>query len=51
MSVSGAILFIVIFLMAFWLLVFLMGIAIPYWVTMGALQMVKPKKVFEQDEE
>jgi hypothetical protein len=37
--------------MAFWLLVFLMGIAVPYWITMGALQMIKPKKVFEQDQD
>ena len=37
--------------MAFWMLVFLMGFVLPYWITLGVFQQLKPKRIFEDDEE
>ncbi|MFK8037756.1 MAG: hypothetical protein AB8B74_05660 [Crocinitomicaceae bacterium] len=47
----GTALFLVIGLMAFWLLAFLMGFAIPFWVTIGAMQMLRPKRLTDQEAE
>ncbi len=47
----GTALFLVIGLMAFWLLAFLMGFAIPFWVTVGAMQMLRPKRLSDQEVE
>jgi hypothetical protein len=47
----GTSLFLIIGLMAFWLLVFLMGFALPFWVTLGALQMLRPKRLTEEEVE
>lgn len=35
--------------LAFWVLIFLATVAIPYWVTLGAFDMMRPKKVLEED--
>lgn len=51
MSVFGIVLFLLIGGMAFWLLVFLLGFAVPYWVTLGALEQMRPKRIFEKEEE
>ena len=48
MASLGLALFLVIGLMAFWVLVFLMGFIIPYWVTIGAMQMLRPKRLLEK---
>ena len=47
----GTALFIIIGLMAFWLLVFLMGFVIPFWVTLGAMQMLRPKRLTDEEAE
>lgn len=51
MSFLGLALFLLIGGMAFWLLVFLMAFAVPYWVTLGAMQQLQPKRIFEDEEE
>lgn len=48
MASLGLALFLVIGLMAFWVLVFLMGFIIPYWVTIGAMQMLRPKRLLDK---
>ncbi len=47
MSIFGIVTFLLIGGMAFWLLLFLMGFILPYWITIGSFQMLKPKRVFE----
>ena len=47
----GTALVIIVGLMAFWLLAFLMGFAVPYWVTIGAIQMLRPKRLTEEEAE
>jgi len=37
--------------MAFWMLVFLMAFILPYWVTLGVLQQLQPKRIFEDKDE
>jgi len=37
--------------MAFWLLLFLLGFAVPFWITLGAIDQIRPKRVFEDEEE
>jgi hypothetical protein len=51
MSVFGIVLFLFIGGMAFWLLVFLMGFILPYWITLGALEKLRPKRILEDTEE
>jgi len=50
MASLGLALFLIVGLMAFWILVFLMGFIIPYWVTLGAMQMLRPKRLVETNE-
>jgi len=47
----GTAIFLIIGLMAFWLLVFLMGFILPYWVTIGAVQMLRPKRLSNEEAE
>ena len=52
MSVGGVVAFILVFGMAFWLLtVFLIGFVVPTWITLGFFKMIRPKRVFDNDEE
>lgn len=51
MSIFGLVMFLLIGGMAFWLLLFLMTFAIPYWITLGAIEQMRPKKVFDEEEE
>jgi hypothetical protein len=51
MSVFGIVLFLLIGGMAFWMLVFLMGFILPYWITLGVLEQMRPKRIFEEKEE
>lgn len=51
MSVFGIVLFLLIGGMAFWLLVFLLGFAVPYWVTLGVFEKMRPKRIHEDTEE
>ena len=50
MSAVGIVIFILIGGMAFWLLVFLLGFAVPYWITLGMMEKLKPKRIFEDNE-
>jgi hypothetical protein len=50
-SILGIVLFLLIFGMAFWMLLFLMGFILPFWITLGVGQSMRPKRVFEKDEE
>ncbi|WP_165851378.1 hypothetical protein [Brumimicrobium aurantiacum] len=51
MSIFGIVMFLLIGGMAFWLLIFLMAFVIPYWITLGAIEQLRPKKIFEEDQE
>lgn len=45
----GYALFIAIGGMAMWVLVFLLGFIVPYWVTIGSLEMLRPKRLTEEE--
>jgi len=50
MAVSlGIAIFLVIGLMAFWCLTFVLGFAVPYWLTIGAVEMLRPKRLTEKE--
>jgi hypothetical protein len=51
MSVFGIVLFLLIGGMAFWMLVFLMGFILHFWITLGVLEQMRPKRIFEEKEE
>lgn len=50
MSIFGIVLFFVIGGMAFWLLFFLLGFAVPFWISLGLFAKLRPKRVFETEE-
>jgi hypothetical protein len=50
MSTFGIVLFLLIGGMAFWLLVFLMAFILPYWITLGLFEQLRPKRIFEEEE-
>ncbi len=50
MSVFGIVLFLLIGGMAFWMLVFLMGFVLPYWITLGVFEKMRPKRILEDKE-
>ena len=50
MSFLGLALFLLIGGMAFWMLVFLMGFILPFWITLGVFQQLQPKKIFDEEE-
>lgn len=37
--------------MAFWLLFFLLGFVVPFWITLGVFAKLRPKRVFEDETE
>jgi hypothetical protein len=47
MVAFGIALFLCIGLMAFWVLAFLLGFAVPFWLTLGAVEMLRPKRLKE----
>lgn len=51
MVALGFAIFLLIGLMAFWSLAFLLGFAVPYWITLGALQMLRPKRLRDESDE
>ncbi len=51
MSIFGIVLFILIGGMAFWMLLFLMGFILPFWISLGIFEKMRPKRVFEEDKE
>ena len=50
MVALGFALFLVIGLLAFWVLVFLLGVAVPMWITLGTIEMLRPKRLVETAE-
>tara|TARA_R110002072_G_scaffold266303_1_gene425187 strand:- start:36250 stop:36405 length:156 start_codon:yes stop_codon:yes gene_type:complete len=50
MSILGIVLFLLFGGMAFWMLLFLMGFILPFWITIGAFEMMRPKKIFDEEE-
>lgn len=51
MSIFGLVLFLIIGGMAFWLLFFLLGFIVPFWISLGLAAKLRPKRVFESEEE
>jgi hypothetical protein len=51
MYALGFAVFLLVGLMAFWLLAFVLGVAVPMWLTIGAVHMLRPKRLLEEDEE
>ncbi|MCE2682034.1 MAG: hypothetical protein ACK49D_02130 [Flavobacteriia bacterium] len=51
MSVFGIVLFLVIAGMAFWMLLFLLGFIVPFWITLGVFEQMRPKRILEDKEE
>jgi hypothetical protein len=51
MSVFGIVLFLVIAGMAFWMLLFLLGFIVPFWITLGVFEKMRPKRILEDKEE
>ena len=51
MSIFGIVVFLLLGGMAFWMLLFLMGFVLPYWITLGAFDMLRPKRIYEEEEE
>jgi hypothetical protein len=51
MSILGIVLFILIGGMAFWMLLFLMGFILPFWITLGVFEKMRPKRIFDEEDE
>lgn len=51
MSIFGLVLFLIIGGMAFWLLFFLLGFIVPFWISLGIAAKLRPKRVFESEED
>ena len=49
MMALGFALFILIGLMAFWMLFFVLTVAVPLWFTFGAMEMLRPKRLLEEE--
>jgi hypothetical protein len=50
MSTFGIVLFLLIAGMAFWMLIFLMGFILPFWISLGLFEQLRPKRIFEDKE-
>ncbi len=50
MSILGIVLFLLIGGMAFWMLLFLLGFVVPFWIFLGIGEQMRPKRVFEDKE-
>lgn len=48
-SIFGIVIFILIGGMAFWALLFLLGFVVPYWITLGVVEKLRPKKVYDDE--
>ena len=51
MSIFGIVTFLLIGGMAFWMLLFLLGFIVPYWITLGVFEKMRPKRIYEDTEE
>ena len=50
MSILGIVTFLLIGGMAFWVLFFLLGFVLPFWITLGVFDKIRPKRVFDEEE-
>ena len=50
MSILGIVIFLLIGVMAFWMLLFLLGFIVPYWITLGVFEKMQPKRIYEEEE-
>ena len=50
MSALGLTIFLLIGGMAFWMLFFLMGFVLPFWISLGIFQKIRPKRIFDEEE-
>ena len=50
MNILGIVTFFLIAGMAFWVLVFLLGFVLPFWITLGVFDKLRPKRVFDEEE-
>ncbi len=50
MSIFGIVTFLLIGGMAFWMLLFLMGFVLPFWITLGVFEMLRPKRIYEEED-
>lgn len=50
MAPFGIIVFLLIGGMAFWMLLFLLGFVVPYWITLGVFEKLQPKRIFDDKE-
>ena len=50
MSTFGIVMFLLIGGMAFWLLIFLMAFILPYWITLGLFEQLRPKRIYEEED-
>lgn len=48
MSIFGIVLFLIIGGLAFWMLFFLLGFILPFWITLGIREKLRPKRIFEK---
>ncbi len=51
MSGLGILLFLIFGGMAFWMLLFTLGFAVPFWISLGVFEKIRPKRVFDEEEE
>ncbi len=51
MQAFGVVLFLLIGGMAFWMLLFLLGFAVPYWATLGLFETLKNRKLSDDSED
>ena len=49
MSTFGIVMFLLIGGMAFWMLFFLLGFTLPYWLTLGLFEQLRPKRIFDEE--
>lgn len=50
MSVLGIVIFILIGGMAFWMLLFLMGFILPFWITLGVMEKLRPTRIYDEED-
>ncbi len=48
MSIFGIVLFLLLGGMAFWMLFFLLGFILPFWITLGIREKLRPKRILEK---
>jgi cytochrome c biogenesis protein CcdA len=51
MQALGVVLFLLIGGMAFWMLLFLLGFAVPFWATLGLFETLKSRKLSDDDDD